>query len=185
MSSNFWRPIVRVSFSSARAALWSVLLLVMHFGTPKVHFIRLEAWFYVNGILKNDKVFVFYSPAMESLFWIWLLWVPIFEGPKAVFPFHQHKTTLWSGVLVVMHFGTPKVQFIRLEAWFYVNGTLKYDKVIFFYSPMESLFWIWLREFQFLKAQSPCALFISTGQLYGVVYSLLCILAPQKSISLG
>ena len=36
------------------------------------------------------------------------------------------------------------------------------------------------RVFKFLKAQNQCAFFISTGQLYGVVYCLLCILAPPK-----
>jgi hypothetical protein len=174
-----------VPISSARANFKEWCTVVMHFGTPKVHFIRLEAWFFVNGTLIYDKVFVFYSP-MESLFWILLLRFPIFEGPKSVFPFHQHGPTLCNGVLLVMHFGTPKVHFIRIEAWFDVNGTLKYDKVFVFYSPMESSFWIWLSsEFQFLKAQSPCTFFNSKGQFFGVVYCLLCILAHQKSISLG
>ena len=92
----------------------------------------IQVWFYVNGTLEYDKVFVFYSPK-ESLFWIWPLQVLIFEGPESVCPFHQHGPTLCSGVLLVMHFDTPKDS-IRLEAWFYVNGTLKYDKVFVFYS---------------------------------------------------
>ena len=114
--------------------LWSGVLLVMPFGTPKFHFIRLEAWFYVNCTLKHVKVCVFYS-SKESSFLIWLWRVPIFEGPKSMCPFYQEGSSLWSGGLLFMPFGTPKVHFIRLEAWFYVNGTLKYDKVFYFYSP--------------------------------------------------
>ena len=85
-------------------------------------------------------------------------------------PIHQHGPPLWNGVLLVMHIDTPKDHFIRLEAWFYVNGTLKYDNDLFFI-PQKSLYYEFgSREFQFFKAQSLCALFISTGQLYGVVY---------------
>ena len=99
---------------------FSCLLLVLHSGTLIVHFNRLKAWFYVNSTLKYFKVFVFYSPK-EYLFWIWLLWVPVFEGPKSVWPFHQHGPRLLNGVLLVMNFDTPKVNFKRLEAWFYLN----------------------------------------------------------------
>ena len=85
----------------------SCVMHIMHFGTPKVLLNRLKRLFYVNGTLKYDKVFVFYSPK-DFLFWIWLLGVPGFEGLKSVCPFHQHGPILWSGVLLVMHFGTPK-----------------------------------------------------------------------------
>jgi hypothetical protein len=156
-----------------------VCCLLCIWATPKVHFIKLEAWFYIIDTLKYDKVFLFYSPK-ESLFWIWLLRVPIFEGPKSVCPFHQHGSIFLSGVLPVMHFCTLKVHFISLEAWFYVNGTLKYDKVFVFYSPKESLFWIWLSQFQSLKAQSLFSLLISMGKLYRVVFCLLCISAPPN-----
>ena len=115
----------------------------MHFGTSKVHFIRLEARFYVNGILKYDKVFIFYSPK-ESLFWIWLSRVPIFEGPKPVCHFYRYGPSLSDGVLHIINFGAPIIHCIGLETWFYVDNTFKYDKFCVFYSPNESLFWIWL-----------------------------------------
>jgi len=109
------------------------------FQHPQSLFITIKSWFYVDGTLKNDKVFVFYNPR-ESLFGIWLLGVPIFEGLKSFYLFYQHGPTLLSGVLLVMHFSSLKVDFIRLKAWFYVNGTLKYDIVFVFYSLKEFFF---------------------------------------------
>ena len=171
-------------FHQLRPTLWSGVLVVIHFGTHKVHFVRLETWFFVNGTLKYNKGFVFYSPN-KFLFWIWLSRVLTFEGPKSVCPFHQHGLSLWSGVLLVKHFGTPKVHFIRLEAWLYVNDTLKYEKSFCLLFPKRVFSEFGSCEFQFLKVQSPCALFISSGQLYEVIYCLLSILAPPKFISLG
>ena len=106
---------------------WSGVLLVIHFGTPKVHFIRLEAWFYINVTLKYDKNLVFYSP-MEFLFWIWLSWVPSFEGSKFVCHFYWYGPSLSDGFLHIMNFASPIVHCIWLETQFYVNITLRYDR---------------------------------------------------------
>ena len=111
----------------------------MDFGTPKLHFFRVEAWFYANDTFKYDKVFVFCSPKKKDLL-IWLLQVPIFEGTKNVCPFYRSEQTSSSGVLLVMQFETLKLHFIRIEAWFYANGKLKYDNLFVFYSPKEPLF---------------------------------------------
>ena len=173
-----------IHFSSRGPTLSSGVLLVMHFGPPKLHFIRLEAWFYGNGTLKYDKVFVFYSPK-ELLFWIWLSRVPIFEGPMSVCPFHQHGPTSSSGVLLFMHFGTPKVHFIRLEACFLLMAHWIMTKFLFLIAKKSFYSEFGFCEFQFLKVPSLCALFISTGQHHRVVYCFLCILAPLKFISLG
>ena len=104
--TNFECPKFVCPFHQHGPMLSSGVLLVIHFCTSKVYFIGVETLFYVNGILKCDKIFVFYSPK-EFLFWIFLSWVPIFEGPKSVCPFHQHGPTLSSGVLFVLHFGIP------------------------------------------------------------------------------
>jgi len=70
-----------------------------------------------------------------------------------VCPFHQHEPTLLSGALLVMHFGNPKVHFIRLKAWFYVKGTLNYEKILFSIPQKSLISVIGSLEFQFLKAQ--------------------------------
>ena len=80
--------------------------------------------------------------------------------------FHQQGPTLSSGVLIVMHFGTPKVYFNKLKVWFYVNGTMKLTKFLF-PIPQKTLYSEFgFCEFQFLKAPSLCAFFISTRQFY-------------------
>ena len=171
-------------FPSARANFIEWCTTCYAFWHPKFHFIRLEAWFYVNGTLKYNKVTVFYSPK-ESLYWIWLSPVPVFEVHKSVCPFHYHGPILLSGVLLVMHFSTHKVHFIRLEAWFYVNGTLKYDKVFVFYSPKESLFWIWLSRVPVFEGpKSVCPFHYHRPTLLSRVLLVLHFSTPN-SISLG
>ena len=128
--------------------LSNIVLIVINFGTPELHFIRLEAWFYAIGTLKYDSIFVFYSQK-EILFWIWILRIQIFESPKSVCSFHRHGPNLLSGVLRVINFGTPKLHLIRLEAWFFANGILKYNTVFVFYSPKEPFSEFGSREFQF------------------------------------
>ena len=87
--------------------------------------------FYANGTLKYDKKIIFYL-SKEPLFWNWLSCVQIFEGPMSVCPLHWRWETLLSIILIIMNFGTSKLHFIRLKAWFYANGTIKYDKNFFF-----------------------------------------------------
>ena len=160
---QFSRLQVCVPNSSARANFIECCIAFMHFGSPKVHFIRARSMVLCgNCTLKYDKVFVFYFP-MEFLFLIWISLVPIFEGPKSPCSFHQHGPTLLSGLLLVMHFGNPRVNFIKLEAWFYNNGTLKCDKVFVFYSPKESLFWFWLSRVPIFEGPKFVCLFYQEG----------------------
>ena len=53
--------------------------------------------------------------------------VQYFEGPKSVCHFYWYGPSLSDDVLHIMNFGAPIVHFIRLETWFYANGSFEYD----------------------------------------------------------
>ena len=87
--------------------------------------------------------------------------------------FYRYGPSLSDGVLHIMNFGAPIVHCIGLETWFYVNITLDMTDFVFS-SPQKSLYSEFgSREFQFLKAPSPCAIFIGTGHHYLMVYCIL------------
>ena len=90
--------------------------------------------------------------------------------------FYRYGPSLSDDVLHIMNFGAPIVYCIGLETWFMLISHLNMTDFVFF-SPQKSLYSEFgSREFQFLKAPSPCAIFIGTGHLFLMVYCILPIL---------
>ena len=74
--------------------------------------------------------------------------------------FYRYGPSLSDGVLPIMIFGAPVIHCIGLETWFYVISHLNLTDFVFF-NPQKSLYSEFgSRKFQFLKASSPCAIFI-------------------------
>ena len=80
----------------------------------------------------NMTDFMFSIVYMFSIVAILNLASSIFEGPKSACHFYQYGPTLPDGLLHIMNFGAPMVHCIRLEMWFFVNSTFKYDKFCVF-----------------------------------------------------
>ena len=108
-SSNFWSPKSVWYFYQHRPNISSGVLLNIHIGIPKVHFIRLEGWFYGNGILKCDKVLVFNSPKKKNLnlaFAIFNFW-----RPKVPVPFLSEWANFMEWCTACYVFWHPQSQF--------------------------------------------------------------------------
>jgi len=164
-------------FYQYKPFLFDDVLHIKNFGALIVHFIRLETCFCANSSFKYDLFCVLLYPN-ESVFWIWLSRVQIFEGPKSVCHFYQYGPTLSDGVLHIMNFCAPIVHFIRLETWFYSNSTFKFHFLLLFLVPK----WVCLLNLALASSNfeetRPCAISISTGHFYLMVYFILRILVP-------
>ena len=96
-----------------------------------------------------------------------------FEGSKSVCHFYQYGPTLCDGVLDTRNFGAPIDHFIRLKTKFYANNIFKNDLFHFFFPQLSWFSEFGSCQFKLLKDQCPCAIFISMGQLYLMVYCIL------------
>ena len=122
--------------------------------------------------------FVFFSPQM-SLFSEFAFCEFKFWRPKVCVPFLSAGPTFTDGVLHIMNFGAHIVHFFRLKTWFYANSLFKYDSFCICLVPKWVCFLnLALASSNFWRPNNWCAISISTGHFYLMVYCILRILVP-------